>query len=80
MPSASPSDTTANIIKAKKAIKKAFQYQMEGHGLTIVEVLSTCPTNWGICPRRGHEVARGQHDPVLPAGCHTRIRGGGEMR
>ena len=40
-------NTTANILKAKKAITKAFKYQMEGHGLSIVEVLSTCPTNWG---------------------------------
>ncbi len=37
-----------NIIKTKKAIKKAFQYQMEGRGFSLVEVLSTCPTNWGF--------------------------------
>ena len=43
-------NTTANIIKAKKAITKAFRYQMEGHGLNIVEILSTCPTNWGLSP------------------------------
>lgn len=40
----------ANIRKAKKAIKKAFQIQLEGKGFGIVEVLSTCPTNWGINP------------------------------
>lgn len=39
-----------NIRKAKKAIKKAFQIQLEGKGFGIVEVLSTCPTNWGINP------------------------------
>ena len=39
-----------NIIKAKKAIKKAFIYQMEGRGYTLIEVLSTCPTNWGLSP------------------------------
>ncbi len=39
-----------NIIKTKKAIKKAFQYQMEGRGFSLVEVLSTCPTNWGLSP------------------------------
>lgn len=38
------------IIQAKKAIKKAFQIQMEGKGFTFVEVLSTCPTNWGKTP------------------------------
>ena len=40
-------DTPKEVIKTKKALKKAFQYQMEGLGFTLVEVLSTCPTNWG---------------------------------
>lgn len=40
----------ANIAKAKRAIKKAFEYQMAGKGFTFVEVLSTCPTNWGLTP------------------------------
>ncbi|MEJ6950965.1 thiamine pyrophosphate-dependent enzyme [Natronospora cellulosivora (SeqCode)] len=39
-----------HIIKAKKAIKKAFQMQIEKKGFTMVEVLSTCPTNWGVSP------------------------------
>ena len=39
-----------DIQKAKRAIKKAFTCQMEGKGFSIVEVLSTCPTNWGISP------------------------------
>jgi 2-oxoglutarate ferredoxin oxidoreductase subunit beta len=39
-----------HIIQAKKAIKKAFQTQMEGKGFSMVEVLSTCPTNWGKTP------------------------------
>ncbi|NBG89561.1 thiamine pyrophosphate-dependent enzyme [Isachenkonia alkalipeptolytica] len=39
-----------NIRKAKKAIKKAFQVQIDGTGFGIVEILSTCPTNWGITP------------------------------
>ncbi len=40
----------ANIRKAKKAIKKAFECQINNEGFSIVEVLSTCPTNWGIPP------------------------------
>ena len=40
----------ANIIKAKKAIKKAFECQLSGKGFSLVEVLSTCPTNWGKSP------------------------------
>ena len=39
-----------NVIAAKKAIKKAFGYQLEGKGFCLVEVLSTCPTNWGLTP------------------------------
>lgn len=39
-----------NINNAKKAIKKAFQVQMAGLGFSIVEILSTCPTNWGLKP------------------------------
>ena len=38
------------INKAKKAIKKAFQYQLEGRCFSLVEVVSTCPTNWGMSP------------------------------
>jgi 2-oxoglutarate/2-oxoacid ferredoxin oxidoreductase subunit beta len=38
------------IIKAKKAIKKAFTYQMENRCFSFVEVVSTCPTNWGMTP------------------------------
>ena len=37
-----------HLNKAKKAIKKAFQKQMAGEGFTFIEVLATCPTNWGM--------------------------------
>lgn len=40
-----------NIKKAKQAIKKAFQNQIDGKGFSLVEVLSTCPTNWGLTPK-----------------------------
>lgn len=39
-----------HIRQAKKAIKKAFQVQIEGKGFALVEVLSACPTNWGMAP------------------------------
>ena len=39
-----------NVNNAKKAIKKAFQNQIDGKGFSLVEVLSTCPTNWGKSP------------------------------
>src|SRR6056297_2537482 len=44
----------AYIIKAKKAIKKAFQFQIDGKGFSLVEVLSTCPTNWGLSPQEAN--------------------------
>ncbi|MDP4094081.1 MAG: thiamine pyrophosphate-dependent enzyme [Bacillota bacterium] len=39
-----------NINNAKKAIKKAFEVQLAGKGFSIVEILSTCPSNWGLNP------------------------------
>jgi len=38
------------IVKAKKAIKRAFQYQLDGKCFSLVEIISTCPTNWGVTP------------------------------
>jgi 2-oxoglutarate ferredoxin oxidoreductase subunit beta len=43
-------NTVPNIRKAKAAIKKAFQTQADKRGFSIIEVLSTCPTNWGLSP------------------------------
>ena len=40
-----------NIKAAKKAILHAFKNQMEGKGFSLIEVLSTCPTNWGLSPK-----------------------------
>ncbi len=39
-----------NIKNAKEAIKKAFQNQIDGKGFSLVEVVSSCPTNWGMTP------------------------------
>ncbi|MDD5126955.1 MAG: thiamine pyrophosphate-dependent enzyme [Dehalococcoidales bacterium] len=44
-------NSPANIRKTKKAIKKAFQTQIDGLGFALVEVLSPCPTNWKMTPR-----------------------------
>ncbi len=43
-------DTPQHVMKAKKAIKKAFENQINGLGFSLIEVLSTCPTNWGLPP------------------------------
>ncbi len=45
-------DTPANILKTKKAIAKAFRVQMEGLGFSLVEILSSCPTNWKMNPEQ----------------------------
>ena len=44
-----------NVKNAKKAIKKAFQNQVEGKGFSLIEVVSTCPTNWGMTPQKALE-------------------------
>lgn len=57
-----------HINQAKKAIKKAFQIQMEGKGFTIVEVLSTCPTNWGKTPVESLKWLQENMMPYFPLG------------
>ncbi len=44
-----------NVKSAKRAIKKAFQNQVEGKGFSLIEVVSTCPTNWGMTPQKALE-------------------------
>lgn len=56
----------AYIVKAKKAIKKAFQYQIDGKGFSLVEVLSTCPTNWGLSPKEANEWLEKNMIPYYP--------------
>jgi 2-oxoglutarate ferredoxin oxidoreductase subunit beta len=55
-----------NILNAKKAIKKAFQVQLAGKGFSIVEVLSTCPTNWGKSPLEALNWLREKMVPFYP--------------
>ncbi|NMC27460.1 MAG: 2-oxoglutarate oxidoreductase, partial [Syntrophomonadaceae bacterium] len=58
----------ANVIKAKKAIKKALQTQMKGLGFTMVEILSTCPTNWGLGPMDALKWLEENMIPYFPLG------------
>lgn len=44
-----------NAIKAKAAVKKAFEYQLSGKGFSFVEFVSNCPTNWGMSPLKSLE-------------------------
>ncbi len=59
-----------NVRKAKAAIKKAFQAQLEGKGFSIVEVLSTCPTNWGLAPVEAVKWLKENMIPHYPLGCY----------
>ena len=61
-------DTTAHINQAKKTIKKAFQYQLEGKGFCLIEVLSTCPTNWGMSPVEAMDWVAEEMIPYYPLG------------
>ncbi|MCP4322751.1 MAG: 2-oxoglutarate oxidoreductase, partial [Alteromonadales bacterium] len=58
----------AAIRKAKKAIKAAFECQIAGLGFSMVEVLSTCPTNWGITPIDSLEWLEENMIPYYPLG------------
>jgi len=63
-------DNVKNVKNAKKAIKKAFTYQTQGKGLTIIEVLSTCPTNWGLTPLQALGWLRENMIPYYPLGVY----------
>ena len=63
-------DTPKNVMAAKKAIKKAFTNQIEKKGFSIVEVLSTCPTNWGLAPTEALAWLRENMMPVYPLGVY----------
>ena len=59
-----------NIVKAKKAIKKAFQNQVDGKGFSLVEVVSTCPTNWGMTPQNALKWLEENMLPYYPLGVY----------
>ena len=63
-------DNPAHIREAKKAIKKAFENQINKKGFSIVEVLSTCPTNWGMSPVDALERVRTEMIPYFPLGVY----------
>ena len=59
-----------NIKAAKKAIKKAFQNQIDGKGFSLVEVISSCPTNWGMTPKKALEWIDEAMIPYYPLGVY----------
>jgi 2-oxoglutarate ferredoxin oxidoreductase subunit beta len=68
----------AHIRKAKKAIRKAFEVQQQGMGFSMVELLSSCPTNWGISASESLDWIKDHMLPVYPVGdfkVHPALKG-----
>ena len=59
-----------NIKNAKKAILKAFRNQVEGRGFSLIEVISTCPTNWGMTPEKALAWVDEKMIPYYPLGVY----------
>ncbi len=60
--------TPQNIVRAKKAIRRAFQNQVDRRCFSLVEVLSTCPTNWGLTPCESTKWVQTNMSPYYPLG------------
>lgn len=58
------------LAKAKKAIKKAFQTQIDKKGFSFIEILSTCPTNWGLSPLDAFDWQMKNMIPYYPLGVY----------
>jgi 2-oxoglutarate ferredoxin oxidoreductase subunit beta len=63
-------NSVKNVRNAKKAIEKAFRRQAEGKGFSLIEVLSTCPTNWGKTPQGALEWLEQNMIPYYPLGVY----------
>ena len=63
-------NSVKNIKNAKKAIKKAFENQINGKGFSLVEVISTCPTNWGMTPQKALQWVDEKMIPYYPLGVY----------
>jgi 2-oxoglutarate ferredoxin oxidoreductase subunit beta len=70
-------DSPKNIRAAKKAIRKAFEYQVDGVGYSIIEVVSTCPTNWGLSPGDALQWMRDNMLPYYPLGVFKDVKADG---
>ena len=62
-----------HIREAKKAIIKAFEAQIKGKGFAMVEVLSTCPTNWGMTPQEALKWVEEKMIPYYPLGVYKEV-------
>ena len=73
-------DNVAHVREAKKAIKKGFENQINKRGYSIIEVVSTCPTNWGLSPAEAVNWLRDNMLPYYPLGVYKDVTAeGGEQ-
>lgn len=63
-------DSVPHIRDAKKAIRKAFENEKAEKGLSIIEVLSTCPTNWGMAPQEAMQFVKDKMSHYYPLGVY----------
>ncbi len=63
----------AHVRMAKKAIKKAFMHQVENKGFSFIEVLSSCPTNWGMTPEQAIAFVKNDMQAFYPLGVFKEV-------
>lgn len=68
-------DTVAHVRRARKALRRAFEVQLEGLGFGFVELLSGCPTNWHMTPEQANERIGREMIPVFPLGVLRDVTG-----
>ncbi len=61
-------DSPKNLLKTRSLIEKAFRYQMDNKGFSLVEILSPCPTDWGLSPEDSAKWIRSDMMSVYPLG------------
>ena len=63
-----------NIRQAKRAVKKAFECQLQNKGFSLIEMLSTCPTNWRMTPQQAMDFSAGEMAQVFPPGVYKELK------
>jgi len=61
-------DSPKNLLRTRTLIEKAFRYQQEGKGFSLLEILSPCPTDWGLSPEESIRWIQSDMIPVYPLG------------
>ena len=63
-------NSVKHVAEAKKVIRRAFENQMEGRGFSLIEVVSSCPTNWGMTPQKALDWVESDMIPYYPLGVY----------